>query len=101
MPFWMPAIGGYTGLATRVVVMGLGAMALNLLLGYTGALSFGHATFFGLGAYGAAMTIRYLVPSTPLALLAGIAVAAAAGAAIGAMIVRRRGVYFAMSTIAF
>ena len=51
-------------LGSRVVVLGLAAMSLNFLLGYTGVLSFGHAAYFGLGAYGAAMTIRYLVPST-------------------------------------
>ena len=61
MPYWMNAIGGYTELASRVVVLGLAAMALNFLLGFTGVLSFGHAAYFGLGAYGAAMTIKYLV----------------------------------------
>ena len=60
MPFWMAAIGGYTELATRIVVMGLAAMSLNFLLGFTGVLSFGHAAYFGLGAYGAAMAIKYL-----------------------------------------
>ena len=60
MPFWMGAIGGYTELATRIVVMGLAAMSLNFLLGFTGVLSFGHAAYFGLGAYGAAMAIKYL-----------------------------------------
>ena len=64
MPFWLPAVGGYVELGSRVVVLGLAAMALNFLLGYTGVLSFGHAAYFGLGAYGAGMTIRYLVPST-------------------------------------
>ncbi len=64
MPYWMGAVGGYTELATRVVVMGLAAMSLNFLLGFTGVLSFGHAAYFGLGAYGAAMTINYLGPST-------------------------------------
>ena len=64
MPYWLPLVGGYVELGTRVVVLGLAAMALNFLLGYTGVLSFGHAAYFGLGAYGAAMTIRYLVPST-------------------------------------
>jgi len=49
MPFWMKAVGGYTELATRVVVMGLAAMALNCLLGFTGTLSFGHAAYFGIG----------------------------------------------------
>ena len=47
MPYWMGAIGGYTELATRVVVMGLAAMSLNFLLGFTGVLSFGHAAYFG------------------------------------------------------
>ena len=66
MPYWMGAVGGYTELATRVVVIGLAAMALNFLLGFTGVLSFGHAAYFGLGAYGAAMAIRYLVLGTML-----------------------------------
>jgi branched-chain amino acid transport system permease protein len=101
MPYWMAAIGGYTELATRIVVMALAAMSLNFLLGFTGVLSFGHAAYFGLGAYGAAMTIKYLVPNTLLGIAVGVAVATIAAAIIGALIVRRRGVYFAMVTIAF
>ena len=101
MPFWMHAIGGYTDLATHVVVLALAAMALNFLLGFTGVLSFGHAAYFGLGAYGTAMTIKYLVPSTPLAIVVGVLVGTLAGAVIGALIVKLRGVYFAMVTIAF
>ena len=97
----MAAIGGYTELATRVVVMGLAAMSLNFLLGFTGVLSFGHAAYFGLGAYGAAMAIKYLAPNTWLGIAAGIAIATVAAALIGALIVKRRGVYFAMVTIAF
>jgi branched-chain amino acid transport system permease protein len=101
MPYWMNAIGGYTELASRVVILGLAAMSLNFLLGFTGVLSFGHAAYFGLGAYGAAMTIKYLTPSTPLAIVVGIVVGTVAAAVIGALIVKRRGVYFAMVTIAF
>jgi len=101
MPYWMGAIGGYTELATRVIVLGLAAMALNFLLGFTGVLSFGHAAYFGLGAYGAAMTIKYIAPSTPLAIVVGVAVGTLAAAIIGALIVKLRGVYFAMVTIAF
>jgi branched-chain amino acid transport system permease protein len=101
MPYWMGAIGGYTELATRVLVLGLAAMALNFLLGFTGVLSFGHAAYFGLGAYGAGMTIKYLVPSTPLGIVVGVAVGTLAAAFIGALIVKLRGVYFAMVTIAF
>ena len=101
MPYWMSAVGGYTELATRVVVLGLAAMSLNLLLGFTGVLSFGHAAYFGIGAYGTAMTIKYLYPSTPVGMLVGIVTATAAAAVIGPLIARLRGVYFAMCTIAF
>jgi branched-chain amino acid transport system permease protein len=100
-PFWLPLIGGYVELGQRIVVLGLAAMSVNFLLGYTGVLSFGHAAYFGLGAYGAGMTIRYLVPSTSLSLLVGMLVGTLAGAIIGPLIIRLRGVYFAMVTIAF
>ena len=101
MPYWLPAVGGYVELGSRVVVLGLAAMALNFLLGYTGVLSFGHAAYFGLGAYGAGMTLRYLVPSTTLGIVIGTLVGTIAGAIIGPLIIRLRGVYFAMVTIAF
>ncbi len=100
-PFWMPLIGGYTALGTRVLVLGLAAMSLNFLLGFTGMLSFGHAAYFGLGAYGAGLSLKLLAASTPLALLLGTFTGGIAGAVLGALIVRRRGVYFAMVTIAF
>ncbi len=101
MPYWLDWVGGYTSLGTRVLVLALAAMSLNFLLGYTGVLSFGHAAYFGLGAYGAGMTIRYLLPSTPLGILVGVLVGTVAACVIGALIVRLRGVYFAMVTIAF
>ncbi len=101
MPYWMNAVGGYTELASRVLILGLAAMSLNFLLGFTGVLSFGHAAYFGLGAYGAAMTIKYIYPSTPLGILVGVATGTLAAMVIGALIVRLRGVYFAMVTIAF
>jgi branched-chain amino acid transport system permease protein len=101
MPYWMTAIGGYTALATQVVVMGLAAMSLNFLLGFTGVLSFGHAAYFGLGGYGTAMAIKYWNLGTLPAIAVGVAVATLAAIAVGGLIVRRRGVYFAMVTIAF
>jgi branched-chain amino acid transport system permease protein len=101
MPFWISAVGGYAGLGSRVLVMALAAMSLNFLLGFTGVLSFGHAAYFGIGAYGVGLTIKYLVPSTPLGVLVGVAAATVAAAIIGAMIAKLRGVYFAMVTIAF
>jgi branched-chain amino acid transport system permease protein len=101
VPFWLPLVGGYTAIAARVLVMALAAMGLNLLLGYTGVLSFGHAAYFGLGAYGAGLTLKYVAHSTPLAMLAGRLLGGIAGTLFGLLLVRRRGVYFAMVTIAF
>ena len=97
----MVPLGGYTALATRVLVLGLAAMSLNFLLGFTGVLSFGHAAYFGLGAYGVGMIIRYVVPSTGIGILVGTLVGTIAAAIIGPLIIRLRGVYFAMVTIAF
>ncbi|MFI5033871.1 MAG: branched-chain amino acid ABC transporter permease [Reyranellales bacterium] len=101
VPFWLPFLGGYTAIAARVLVMALAAMGLNMLLGYTGVLSFGHAAYFGLGAYGAGLTLKYVAASTPLAILAGTLLGGIAGTLFGLLLVRRRGVYFAMVTIAF
>lgn len=101
IPFWFTYIGGYLGLANEIVIYALAAMALNFLLGFTGVLSFGHAAFFGLGAYGTALTIKFLVPSTLVGLAVGVLTATLAGMIIGALIIKRRGVYFAMATIAF
>jgi branched-chain amino acid transport system permease protein len=101
VPLWLPMMGGYTALAGRVLVLGLAAMSFNVLLGFTGVMSFGHAAYFGLGAYGAGLTLRYLTASTPLAMLAGVLLGGLAGTLFGLLIVRRRGVYFAMVTVAF
>src|SRR5476649_500555 len=100
-PYWMAPLGGYTALGTRVLILGLAAMSVNFLLGFTGVLSFGHAAYFGRGAYGAGLSLKYLAPSTPISLLMGMLLGGLAGAILGTLIVRRRGVYFAMVTIAF
>ena len=101
MPYWINWIGGYTSLGSRVMVLALAAMSLNFLLGFTGVLSFGHAAYFGLGVYGMGLTIKYLVPSTVAGTAVGVVAGAAAAAVIGLLIVRLRGIYFAMATIAF
>ena len=95
---WSAAISSS---AAASLVYALAAMSLNFLLGFTGVLSFGHAAYFGLGAYGAGLTIKYLLPSTLLGMLVGVIVGTIAAAIIGALIVRLRGIYFAMCTIAF
>ncbi len=101
VPFWLPFLGGYTALAGRVLVFALAAMSFNILLGFTGVMSFGHAAYFGLGAYGAGLCLKYVAASTPLAMLAGTLLGGVAGTLFGLLLVRRRGVYFAMVTIAF
>ena len=101
IPLWLPMFGGYLALGTRVLILGLAAMSLNFLLGFTGVLSFGHAAYFGLGAYGTGLALKLMTHSTPLALVCGVLLGGIAGAVLGALIVRRRGVYFAMVTIAF
>jgi branched-chain amino acid transport system permease protein len=100
MPWWLPLVGGYSALGTKILIYGIATMALNLLLGFTGGLSFGHAAYFGLGAYGAGMTLKYLAPSTPLAILIGTLVGGLAATLLGPLVMRRRGIYFAMITIA-
>jgi branched-chain amino acid transport system permease protein len=101
LPYWLNGVGGYTSLGSRVLILGLAAMSLNFLLGFTGVLSFGHAAYFGLGVYGVGLTIKYLVPSTLIGMAVGVIAGAIAAALVGLLIVRLRGIYFAMVTIAF
>jgi len=100
VPVWLPLVGGYTDLASRVLIYALAAMGLNLLLGFTGGLSFGHAAYFGLGSYGVGLMLKYETHSTLLALLVGTLVGGLAAALLGPIAVRRRGIYFSMITIA-
>ncbi len=100
VPFWLPLLGGYTDLASRVLIYALAAMGLNLLLGFTGGLSFGHAAYFGLGAYGTGLMLANVTNSTLLALLVGTLTGGLAALVLGPIAVRRRGIYFSMITIA-
>lgn len=76
------------------------AAAFNLLLGYTGLLSFGHAAFFGGAAYVTAHAMKVWQLTPELAILAGIAAALLLGVIIGVVAIRRQGIYFAMITLA-
>lgn len=76
------------------------ASALNLLLGYTGLLSFGHAAFFGGSAYVAAHAMKVWGLPFELSILAGVGVAALLGVVFGVIAIRRQGIYFAMTTLA-
>jgi branched-chain amino acid transport system permease protein len=97
-PFVVP----YKALATQVLIYGLFTLGFNLLYGFTGLLSFGHAAYWGLGAYGAGLALAKLkVGSLWLALAAGLGLAGLGGAIGGFFCLRRRGIYFAMLTLAF
>src|SRR5206468_4265786 len=97
-PFVVP----YKALATQVLIYGLLALGFNLLYGYTGLLSFGHAAYWGLGAYGTGIALAKLkVGSLWLALGAGVGLALLGGAFVGFFALRRRGIYFSMLTLAF
>ena len=76
------------------------ACAFNLLLGYTGLLSFGHAAFFGTAGYITGYAAKVMGLSTGLAILAGVAAALLLGAIFGGLSIRRQGIYFAMITLA-
>ena len=95
-----PFIGVYPIFVMTALCFAIYAMAFNLLLGYTGLLSFGHAAFFGGAAYvtGWLVHARGWTPET--ALLAGTAAAAATGLVVGLISIRRQGIYFAMVTLA-
>jgi branched-chain amino acid transport system permease protein len=84
----------------KVLCFALFACAFNLLIGYAGLLSFGHATFFGGGAYIAGHAARLWGLPPELALLSGTAAAALLGLVFGLLAIRRQGIYFAMITLA-
>jgi branched-chain amino acid transport system permease protein len=96
-----PHIAPYIALASEILIFALFAMAFDLMLGYAGMLSFGHAAFFGLGAYSTGLILKNLYPSVPLALLGGVIASSLAGFIIGFLSIRRRGIYFTMVTLAF
>jgi branched-chain amino acid transport system permease protein len=84
----------------KALCFALFACAFNLLLGYVGLLSFGHAMFFGAASYGAAHSAKIWGFPPELAILFGTAVAAGMGLIAGALAIRRQGIYFAMITLA-
>lgn len=96
--FW---ISPSPSMATEVLVFALFALSFNILLGYTGLLSFGQAVYFGLGAYGASLFLIHVMNNLWLALLGGVAVAALVALGIGFLCLKHHGVSFAFLTLAF
>ncbi|MFN2461386.1 MAG: branched-chain amino acid ABC transporter permease [Candidatus Velthaea sp.] len=101
-PTVMRAIGGDVTLASRILILGLFGLGVDLIFGFTGLLSFGQAAFYGTGGFVAGyLMIKNIVPNTLAALAVGTFAATVAGFLVGALSLRQVGVYFAMLTIAF
>jgi ABC-type branched-subunit amino acid transport system permease subunit len=101
MPLWFPLIGGYSGLDTKILIWAIFVLGFDLLLGFTGYLSFGHAAFFGTSAYTTGLMLLHVTPEIVPAMLASIGVTLVLALAIGLLLTRRTGIYFAILTLAF
>lgn len=103
----LPAVAGaldadfYTGVASRILVFALAATSLNLILGFGGMVSFGHAAFVGVGAYTVGILMDAGIVSAWVAWPAAVAAGALFALVIGAISLRTQGVYFIMITLAF
>ncbi|MBI9085492.1 MAG: branched-chain amino acid ABC transporter permease [Desulfobacterales bacterium] len=100
VPAWFPPY--QVMLVTEVIVFSLYAVSYNLLLGYSGLLSFGHAMFFGTGAYTTAVALGH-IPGLPIygAIIISVLVTTVVGFLVGGLLLRHKGSYFALLTLAF
>lgn len=100
-PLWARYVGLYEYLGIEIAIFALYALGFNLLLGYTGLPSFGHGAYFGIGAYGYSMAMVELGTSPVVALLLGMLAGALSSGLVALFLSHRRGIYFALMTIAF
>jgi branched-chain amino acid transport system permease protein len=97
----LPFMTSFKALASQMLIFAIIAIGYDIVFGYTGLLSFGHAAFFGLGAYGTGLSLIHLSVPALLAILIGIIISLLVAFPIGYLAIRRRGIYFAMTTMAF
>ncbi|MEA2688102.1 MAG: branched-chain amino acid transport system ATP-binding protein livM [Candidatus Eremiobacteraeota bacterium] len=103
-PFLLHPLGGYSTLATQIAIVSIASIGFNLLLGYAGSLSYGHAMFYGGGGYIAAILLLRVSPQHPnlwLAVIGATLATAVLAVLVGAVTVRLYGIYFALLTLAF
>jgi len=100
LPVVLPLLG-YTYLGTEIMIWAIFALGYNLLLGYTGLPAFGHGAFFGVGGYLLGMSQKWWTGGLALPLLIGVVGTMLCAAVVGLFVVRKRGIYFALLTIAF
>jgi len=101
LPWWIGAVGLYPYLGVEIMIWIVFALGFNLLLGTSGLPSFGHGAYFGVGAYAFGLAQFNLHPGLWVCLAAAVAAGAAAGALVACFVSHRRGIYFALLTIAF
>ncbi|MGE0849567.1 MAG: branched-chain amino acid ABC transporter permease [Hyphomicrobiaceae bacterium] len=101
VPFWIERVGLYQYLGVEILIWATYALAYNLVLGHSGLPSFGHGAFFGLGAYAFGLAQFNLAANLWLCLLVAALAAAAGGTLVALFISHRRGIYYALMTIAF
>lgn len=97
----LPFLTPYHALASEMLIFAIFALGYDIIFGYTGLLSFGHAMFFGIGAYGTGLVLTRWVPSLFLGIATGIALSLLVASIVGFLSIRRRGIYFVMVTLAF
>lgn len=101
LPWLLPVLHLNVSLGTTVLLFGLAAASVNILLGYTGFMAFGNAAFFGVGAYGSALFAQDISHNMLLAVVVGSLAGMLSAVIIGPFLIRRRGIYFSLLTIAF
>jgi len=101
LPLWIKSVGLYPYLGVEVMIWIIFALGFNVLLGYGGLPSFGHGAYFGIGAYAFGLAQLHFSAGLWLGLLAAVTAGALAGALVASFISHRRGIYYALLTIAF
>ena len=101
VPFWIERVGLYQYLGVEILIFALYALAYNLVLGHAGLPSFGHGAFFGIGAYAFGLAQSNIASNLWVCLAVAAFAAAIAGAFVALFISHRRGIYYALMTIAF
>ncbi|MDC0335842.1 branched-chain amino acid ABC transporter permease [Pseudodesulfovibrio sp.] len=101
MPWWLPLIGGYQALATKILIWALFALGFDILLGFTAYLSFGHAAFFGTSAYVTGLMLKHFSANILPAMVASMSVTLILALMLGGLILKRSGIYFSILSLAF
>ncbi len=101
LPIWIEPVGLYQYLGVEIVIWMIYGFGFNLLLGYSGLPSFGHGAFFGIGAYAFGLFQVQIFESLLLGIMGAVVASFVAGAIVACFLSHRRGIYFALMTIAF